>query len=98
MIKKLLIWLKNDFKDLHISVKAIIRHIRFKRIKKEADKLAKYFNEQIFVLKVDGQITYVSKYQFKKLRQGGKFPLDFTATNLKEIALYITPKPKFKNR
>ena len=66
--------------------------IAFRRLKRKANRLHKKYNTQVFIVKYAGKITVLSKYQFKILRQNGKFPKSFTADSLKKIALYHTPK------
>lgn len=61
-------------------------------MKRKADRLACKTRDQYFIVNVNGNAQIMSKKQFKYMRQRGAFPLSFTATQLKQIALYYTKK------
>ncbi|WP_060828080.1 hypothetical protein [Tannerella forsythia] len=61
-------------------------------MKRKADRLARKTRDQYFIVNVNGNAQIMSKKQFKYMRQRGAFPLSFTATQLKQIALYYTKK------
>lgn len=62
----------------------------FKRIKRRADKLKRQTGSQVFVVKIKGNVTYLTKKQFKDMRAKKMFPKHFTADSLKRISLYHT--------
>lgn len=59
-------------------------------LKRKANKLAKKSGIQHFVVRWQGKPEILSKDGFQYLRQHGYFPLKFTATELKKIAIYHT--------
>jgi len=61
-----------------------------KRIKRRAERLKKQTGYQVFVVKMHGKITYLTKGQFKAMRAKKIFPKHFTADSLKRISLYHT--------
>lgn len=61
-------------------------------MKRKADRLARKTRDQYFIVNMRGKAQIMSKKQFKYMRQRGAFPLSFTATQLKQIALYYTKK------
>ncbi len=64
--------------------------LKITKLKKQADKLREQTGSQMFVLKWDGKIQIISKRWFKKERQKGTFPKNFTADKLKSISFYYT--------
>lgn len=66
--------------------------IAVRRVKRKAMALHRKHNCQIFVVKVNGKLTPISRFQFKTMRQSGRFPKNFTAADLKKIALFYTPR------
>jgi hypothetical protein len=98
MIKTYIQLLKKRIEECLSLFKKAYRFLVFKYIKRKAFKLHKKYNCQVFVVKFKGKITIISKYQFKQMRQRGKFSKDFTATELKTISLYYTPKQYDKKR
>jgi hypothetical protein len=62
-----------------------------KRTKRRAEKLKKITRSQVFVVKIKGRVTFLTKKQFKSLRAKKVFPKNFTADSLKRISLYYTP-------
>jgi hypothetical protein len=89
---------KNDWKRGIELLKKAYRLLVFRLIKRKAYRLHKKYNCQVFVVKFKGKITIISKYQFKQMRQHGKFPINFTAAELKKISMYYTPKRYDKER
>ena len=73
------------------KLKKIYRIIRIALLKRKADRLARKTCVQHFVVVFGRRIRIIGKPAFKKMRQRGLFPKDFTAENLKQIALYHTP-------
>jgi len=63
-----------------------------RRVKRKAMSLHRKYNCQVFVVKVNGKLTLISRFQFKTMRQNGLFPKNFTASDLKRIALFYTPR------
>ncbi len=59
-------------------------------LKRKADKLSRKTGIQHFIIKWCGSIIIINKQQFRHNRQRGLFPKQFTADNLKKIALYYT--------
>ena len=98
MISQLFKEIKEDCKNLRKWFKKVFAFIALKRIKRKAYKLHKKNNCQMFVVKMGGKVKVISKQQFKYLRQHGKIQKDFTALELKDIALYYTPKCYDKKR
>ncbi len=47
---------------------------------------------QVFVVNVCGRATIISKAQFRDMRQHGQFPLSYTAADLRQIAIYTSPR------
>lgn len=97
--------IKTYFKELLLEWKKLISFFKkgyqllaFRYIKRKAYQLHKKYDCQVFVVKYKGKITIISKYQFKKMRQKKMFPLSFTATELKSMSLYYTPKRYDKKR
>lgn len=62
------------------------------KLKRKADKLAKKSKVQHFIIMWHGKPEILSKDGFTLMRQRGVFPLSFTATELKKIAIYQTGK------
>jgi len=98
MIGKLLKEIREDVRNAKKWLKSIVAFIAIVRIRRKARKLHRKNNCQIFVVKMGGKVRLISKEQFKYLRQRGKFPKNFTAEQLKKIALYHTPKRYDKKR
>ena|GEM_PF-1741202 len=90
--------LKNECRQLVLTVKKIRKLIAFRYIKRKARRLHKKYNCQVFVVKYGKKIRIISKYQFKQMRQKKMFPKSFTASELKSISLYYTPKQYDKKR
>jgi hypothetical protein len=68
-------------------------------LRMKADRLARKTCTQYFVVIWRGQVGIVSKPAFKSLRQSGLFPRNFTAEQLKKIAVYHTlPAPALRFR
>jgi hypothetical protein len=61
-----------------------------KRIKRKAESLRKQTGYQVFVVKLHGNVTFLTKKQFKAMRAKKIFPKHFTADSLKRISLYYT--------
>jgi hypothetical protein len=72
------------------KVKQLWIGYKIKRLKREADRLSERTGAQIFIVKIQGKMTFLSKPCFKEMRQRGMFPKDFTAENLKKISYYYT--------
>jgi len=98
MILKYIQTVKNEWGQFMLFFKKAYKLLAFKYIKHKAFKLHKKYNCQVFVVKFNGKITVLSKYQFKQMRQKGKFSKSFTATELKSLSLYYTPKYYDKKR
>jgi len=98
MISKYIQELKNECRQLVLFVKKIYKYLVFKRIKRKAFRWHKKHNCQVFVVKLHGKVKIINKYQFKQMRQKGLLSQKFTATELKSIALYYTPKHYDKKR
>jgi len=73
-------------------IKKVIFILRIFLLKRKANRLARKTGVQHFIVKFGGEVTIMSKSTFKYMRQHGYFPLSFTATELKNIALYYTKK------
>lgn len=91
LIKQYLQELKQEVNTLISTIKKVLVVLAIKRLKRKALRLHKKHNCQVFVVKLNGKITVLSKYQFTQLRQRGKIKKSFTAQELKRIALYYTP-------
>lgn len=63
---------------------------QLKRIKRKAEWIRKELNSQVFVVKMEGRVTFLTKKQFKEMRAKKVFPKQFTADSLKRISLYYT--------
>jgi hypothetical protein len=67
-------------------------------LKRKANRLARKAQKQgktdaqYFVVKLAGKVMVLNKEGFKTMRQHGLFKKQFTATDLKKIALYHTKK------
>jgi len=61
-----------------------------KRLKRRAERLRKLTGSQVFVVKIKGKVTLLTKKQFKEMRAKRVFPKEFTADSLKRISLYYT--------
>lgn len=64
--------------------------IKLYRLKNKANRYAKRYNTQFFIVKLNGKIVLIGKKGFKTLRKKGVLPLSFTANELKKIAFYYT--------
>ena len=73
------------------KIKKIARVLRIACLKYKANRLARKTRRQYFVVAFGGKIQIISKQDFKNMRQNGIFPKDFTAEQLKQIALCHTP-------
>ena len=80
------------FQDIKSDWNKIMLLIYYRLLKYKAFRIHKKYNCQVFVVKIAGKVRIISKYQFKKTRQKGHIPLNFTATELKAISLYYTPR------
>lgn len=80
--------LKTFFNDIrhYIVVFRTRRHYR------RAQNLANRIGCQVFCVKINGRVAFLTKERFKELRSKGVFPKSFTAIQLKDIALF-TVKP-----
>lgn len=80
--------LKTFFNDIrhYIVVFRTRRHYR------RAQNLANRLGCQVFCVKINGRVAFLTKSYFKELRSKGVFPKSFTAIQLKDIALF-TVKP-----
>lgn len=75
-----------------LTVKKIADAWKLRRIIKQAERLHKQGHGQQFVVNVGGNATVISKQQFKDMRQHGLFPLSYTAKELRNIAIYTSPR------
>ena len=73
-------------------IRRIVLALGLMILKRKADRLARKTRDQYFIVNLNGKAQIMSKKQFKYMRQRGAFPLSFTATQLKQIALYYTKK------
>ncbi|MDH6309394.1 hypothetical protein M2451_002720 [Dysgonomonas sp. PFB1-18] len=74
------------------KLKRILQVFRIQLMKRKANKLAKKSKVQHFIIMWRGKPEILSKDGFTLMRQKGVFPLSFTATELKKIAIYQTGK------
>ncbi len=72
--------------------------LRIRKLKKKAMRLHRKYNDQFYVVKLDGRVTVIGKKLLKRLRAKRSVPLNFTATELKQISLFHTPKRYDKKR
>ena len=98
MISKYIQEVKNDWEQLVLSIRKAYKLLMFRLIKRRAFRLHKKYNCQVFIVKMQGKVKIISKYQFKNMRQRGIFSKKITATELKSMALYYTPKYYDKKR
>ena len=61
-------------------------------LKRKANKLARKTGVQHFIIMWKGKPEILSKDGFKLMRQNSVFPMSFTATELKKIAIHDTKK------
>lgn len=80
------------------KLKKILWIVRFRYLKHKAMRLHRRYDEQFFIVKVGGRITLMGKSGLKSLRQNKIIPLNFTATNLKNMSLFYTPGRYDKKR
>jgi hypothetical protein len=74
------------------QIEKALFYIKLYRLKNKANRYAKRYNAQFFIVKLHGKIVMISKNGFKELRQNGTIPLSITANELKKIAYYYTQK------
>lgn len=76
--------LKTFFNDIrHYTVV-----FRTRRHYRRAQALANRLGCQVFCVKINGRVVLLTKRYFKELRSKGVFPKNFTAVQLKDIALF----------
>lgn len=80
------------FKVFFNDIRHYIVVFRTRRLYRRAQELANRLGCQVFCVKVNGRVAFLTKNYFKKLRSKGVFPKSFTAVQLKDIALF-TVKP-----
>ncbi len=80
------------FKDFFNDIRHYIVVFRTRRLYRQAQALANQLRCQVFCVKINGRIAFLSKERFKELRSKGVFPKSFTAIQLKDISLF-TVKP-----
>jgi hypothetical protein len=74
------------------KIKKFFFILRLMALKGRAKRLARRTGVQYFIVRIKGNITLMSKTQFKYCRQKGVFPKAFTADNLKKVSLYYTKR------
>ena len=84
--------IKQHLNTALLTVKKIADAWKLRRIIKQAERLHKQGKGQQFVVNVGGKATIVSKQQFKDMRQNGLFQLSYTAKELRNIAIYTSPR------
>ncbi len=73
---------------LYEYLKQLMTLIMFNHIKRKARKYARKKRADVFVIKHQGNIRFITRNQFKHLRQHGIFKINMTAKELKEKSLY----------
>lgn len=74
------------------KLKRFLQVLKIQSMKQKANRLAKESKVQHFIIMWHGKPEILSKDGFTLMRQRGVFPLSFTATDLKRIAIYHTGK------
>ena len=77
-----------------IKLKSVWKILGILLLKRKARRLAKKTGIQQFIIMSAGKARIINKKQFKYLRQHKCFPMHYTASNLKQIALYYTDDKK----
>lgn len=74
------------------QLKKALFYTKLYLLKRKADRYAKRYNTQFFIVKLHDKIVLISKNGFRELRHKRVIPLSFTANELKKIAFYYTRK------
>lgn len=83
---------------LSSKFKSLFWVLRIRLLRRKANLLHRKHNEQFYIVKMGGRITIMGKDSLKRLRHKNIVPLCFTATELKRISIYHTPKKYDKKR
>lgn len=89
-LKKLFGIIRDDFRESWQQTKQMWVGWHISRMKRKAEKLRISEKSQIFVVKMEGEIRFITKEWFKAQRQHGKFSKSFTTDKLKKVSFYHT--------
>ena len=82
------------FKDFFNDIRHYTVVFRTRRNLRRAQNLANRLGCQVFCVKINGRVAFLTKDYFKELRSKGVFPKSFTAVQLKDISLFtVKPDP-----